>query len=85
MKEDGQKIINIIELVIALLISGLLVFILNIYSREDNIDYVPQTNSVEQQLGTSTNNSTLINEGDDVYGQRQLRADYNNGSSGDGY
>ena len=83
MKRIGEEILRII--LTAILIIAF-VFLVSLLVNSNNKNSPPlHTNSVTKPLDTATNTPMQVNEDDDVYGQRQLRADYNTGSSSEGY
>lgn len=77
---------NIIKVAVLAIVIFFIYFVIKNYSLVENKDLqvAPVTNKVLES-STSTNNSVKVNEDDDVYGQRQLRADFNSGSSTGGY
>ncbi len=78
MKDFSRKIINTISFIAILIFVGLAVFFLLKYNKESEPDITPQVSLVTNSLGVSTNNLAQENEDNDVYRQRQLRADSNN-------
>jgi len=83
MNGNVKKIIEVIGIIIVIFF---IYFFIKNYSflKNKDLEVAPLTNKVLES-STSTNNSVKVNEDDDVYGQRQLRADFNNGSSTGGY
>lgn len=88
MKGTNQKVFTITGLLITLSIIAFLTLILRIiYSkyqnRENFISTYPtlKTNSFVESVNTSIHNALPPNEDEDVFEQRQLRADSNNSSA----
>lgn len=87
MRQNIQKIFEVIGILTVFIFVTCFIFsLINNYNGKDKVkvNYIPQTSSAVVP-DTSVNSSVPPNEGDDVYTQRQLRADYNTGSSSDGY
>lgn len=85
MRQNVQKIFEVIGILTVFIFVMYFIFsLINNYNVKVKVNYTPQTKSVVVP-DTSVNSSIPPNEGDDVYTQRQLRADYNTGSSSDGY
>lgn len=88
MKSNVTKRIDKIMLVIVVffVLYSISYFIEN-YSIVKNTDLqvTSSTNKMVEPSNTTTSGPLRVNEDADVYGQRQLRADYNNGSSSVGY
>lgn len=87
MKSNIKKIVRDFGLVVVTIFIIVAVFLfLNNYSIIKNKDLqIAPTNNTMAKPNTATSDAVQVGEGDDVYQQRQLRADYNNGSSSVGY
>lgn len=83
MNSNVKKIIEVFALVIFIFF---IYFFIKNYSivRNKDLQVAPLINKIVAP-DTSINNTRPVNEDADVYGQRQLRADFNNGSSTGGY
>lgn len=85
MRKGNQKILTVVTASFLILCILFFVFLLINNNRKENKSITPKNDLTGDVLDTLVSTSTPPTEDDDVFRQRQLRADFNEGSPNPDY